>query len=84
MTERNNEGDEGFEARGGRAQRKTRMGGRQRTCARVLYIPQTDRQTDSTGPSNTPMTAAKQKKTPWENDAAIKTPLGWPWVPIMD
>lgn len=29
--------------------RKTRVGERQRACAGVLYIPQADRQTDSTG-----------------------------------
>lgn len=61
MTGRNNEGNEGFEARGERTQRKTRVGGRQRACARVLYIPRTDRQTDSTGLSNTAITAAKGK-----------------------
>lgn len=43
---------------------------------------QTDRQTAQG--CQTQQLQLQSKKTPWENDAVIRTPLGWPRIPIID
>lgn len=40
---------------------------------------QTDRQHNETQQSQ-----LQRENSPWENDALLKTSLGWPWVPVIN